>query len=391
MHIAIDCRWIRSQEIDGIGRYTLNIVRALLPLAEGNNVTLIFSDPKLEKWVGKVLGIEQFDFVSTYRLNYSVMTPSDVLYGGRDIADIEPDVLFEPNYITGAFHASYETIVVVHDLTPLIYYDEVCTSWRWKLLYGIPLFLQTIFRWSAAIITVSEHTRDDLHQHFPVSAEKTSVIHESCDPKFFQEFSEGEISEVKGTYDIPDQYVLCVSRHESYKNLDGLAEAYRHLPNALAQDYPLVLTGSFHEDWSPRLKRSMKDLIEQEKVMFTGFVADEHLGAVYQGATLFCLPSKYEGFGLPVLEAMASGCAVAASRRASIPEVAGEAAAYFDPEQPREIAETLQSLLIDPSRREKLVEEGHQQVQKFSWDSAAQGVFQECSRYSNARHATPRT
>jgi alpha-1,3-rhamnosyl/mannosyltransferase len=375
MHIAVDCRWIRSQEIDGIGRYTLNIVSNLLPQVRKDRVTLLFSDPGLEQWVRSEVGVGQFENVSTHRVGSTVMTLSDVVGAGREIASINPDVLFEPNYITAAFHRSYETVVVVHDLIPLIYYDEVCTSLRWKLLYGIPVFLRLILDWAAGIVAVSEHTRDDLLEHFPVATGKTTVVHEGVDPKFFQKATVGKVKEVQATYGIPAQYVLCVSRHESYKNLRGLAEAYRQLPHELATAYPLVLTGSFDEKWSPRLKASMEDLIEAGTVTFTGFVDDEDLPAVYQGATLFCLPSQYEGFGLPLLEAMASGCPIAASNRASIPEVAGAAASYFDPDRPANIARIIETLLKDEERRAELRREGQKQLDNFSWDEAAEDIL----------------
>lgn len=307
----------------------------------------------------------------------------DMICPGIDIAKISPDVLVEPNYITGAFHWSYDTVSVVHDLTQVMYFDELCTKWKTRLLWGTPFFLSTFFSLASRIIAVSQHTRKDLlklfdSDFFKVSPSKVRVVHEGVAPHFQESASKDELERVKEKYGIPNEYVLCVSRQQSYKNLDGLVEAYRLLPDAVTDQYKLVLTGSFNEEWTPKLKGSVKDLIEDRSIVFTGFVDDEDLPAVYQGATLFCLPSKYEGFGLPLLEAMASNCPIASSDRASLPEVAGDAAVYFDPEDVEDIARTLEDLLNSPERRNELVRIGRDRMKQFSWEEAALDILSVC-------------
>ncbi len=256
------------------------------------------------------------------------------------------------------------TVLTVHDL---IFKEYPAYHKRlnfWYLNQAMPLYCQK----ADAIIAVSEATKEDIINNYGIASSKIHVIYEAASPHF-QQPAPDSIDRVRQTYDLPGQFLIHLSTIEPRKNLDRLLDALL----ALRQSFPkltLVLAGSkgwLYEDFFERIERDgLSDV-----VLPLGWVPDEDLPAVLAAADLAVQPSLYEGFGLPILEHMASGQVVAASNKSSFPEVGGDAAAYFDPTNVEEMTAVIKHLLVDRDEYNHRRELGLVQAAKFSWQRAA--------------------
>ena len=235
-------------------------------------------------------------------------------------------------------------------------------------------------RRSAALLAISQATADDLVRRFPAAAPKVTVAPLAAPPTLEQTSA----SLPPGVPD--DDYVLAVGTLEPRKNLPALIAAYRRLPEDLRVRHPLVIAGRVGWEAGETLDavRSLGDHAIQ-----TGFVPDDQLAALYRHCALFAYPSLGEGFGLPVLEAMAAGAPVLTSDRSSLPEVGGDAAEYCDPTDERSIAAALERLLRDPRRREQLRVAGPARSALFSWASTADIVAGTLERIAGRKSGSP--
>jgi alpha-1,3-rhamnosyl/mannosyltransferase len=223
------------------------------------------------------------------------------------------------------------------------------------------------------LIAVSEWTRSDLVRLFPRASRKTTVILEAAD------VPEPAGVDAAGHLGLERPFVLSVGTLEPRKNLGRLVEAWSLLPDDLRAAHTLALVGP--KGWE--LDEVLAPIrASGDDIRVTGFVSDEDLAALYHSCELFCYPSLYEGFGLPVLEAMQSGAAVVTSNASSLPEVGGDAVAYVDPRSAQDIAATLERLLRDPAERERLAAAGRARAAGFSWDEAARRTSEALARLS---------
>jgi glycosyltransferase involved in cell wall biosynthesis len=228
----------------------------------------------------------------------------------------------------------------------------------------MPLFC----RRATAIIAVSAATRQDLVTHYGLNAAKIRVIHEAAAPHFRPPFAE-DIARVRQRYDLPDRFLIHLGTIEPRKNLDRLVDAL-HIVRRTEPDLGLILVGSrgwLTEGFFRRLaSEGLENIVRP-----LGWVPDGDLPAVIGAAALGVQPSLYEGFGLPILEQMGCDQVVAASNRGSHPEVGGEAAAYFDPDDTEEMAATIGRLLANRDEYAARVALGRVQAARFSWARAA--------------------
>jgi glycosyltransferase involved in cell wall biosynthesis len=287
---------------------------------------------------------------------------------------------FLPSH-TGVYHATEHlllplrgprTVLTVHDLIYRLFPEH-----HKKLNYGYLNAAMPVFvRRADHIIAVSESTRRDLIEHYRVPPGKVTVVHEAAAPHFRPQPPD-TIAGVRARYGLPDHYLLAVGTIEPRKNLARLVEALA----ILRRDEPglrLVvvgaegwLTGSFHE--------AIERHGQQEAVIRPGYVPDSDLPAVYAASTISVLASVYEGFGLPVLEAMACGVPVVCSRTSSVGEIAGDAAGLFDPHDLDEMVAALRRVLRDADLQADLRERGLKRAAGFSWERAARetwGVYE---------------
>lgn len=269
------------------------------------------------------------------------------------------------------------SVGTVHDLSQL-HVKEKYDGWR---MFYVRSVLPRMMRRLTRIISVSEATRRDLRSHAMVSDDRLHVIPNGFDRETFGAFDpEAAPSSVLKPLGIRGPYLLYVARLEHPgKNHVGLLEAFALLKKR-AYPHKLVFAGS---PWcgSEAIDQAVQRLGLEEHVIFTGYVPNEVLPALYANADLFVFPSLFEGFGIPLLEAMMAGLPICASNRSSIPEVLGDAGLLFEPDDPQDIAGSIQRILDHSDLRAKLIGIGRTRVASFDWEVSAQSVlevFREC-------------
>jgi glycosyltransferase involved in cell wall biosynthesis len=259
---------------------------------------------------------------------------------------------------------SVPTVLTVHDLIFRQLPGHHKPLNRGYLNLTLPLYC----RRATHIIAISECTRRDVTAAYDLPPEKVTVIYEAADPRFRPQTS-ARVTAVRQQYGLPERYILFVGTIEPRKNLTRLLHAFEALHGDDLCDALVIVgrRGWLFGDFFAELERSPV----RDAVLVPGYVPDEALPAIYTGARALAFPSLYEGFGLPALEAMACGTAVACSGTSSLPEVAGDAALYFDPSSQGSIVETLRQLLSDADLRSELTQRGLERAARFSWDRVA--------------------
>jgi len=228
-------------------------------------------------------------------------------------------------------------------------------------------------RRSEAVVCISEATRRDLTERFPWVERRTSVLPLAADPRFARRLPEAELRPVLARSGPGDRFILAAGTLEPRKNLVRVIEAHAALPAVLREAHPLVLVGPRGWESDEIVARAG---VDERLVRILGHVPDEDLAVLYQACTVFAYPSLYEGFGLPLLEAMAAGAACITSNVSSLPEVGGDAVVYVDPLSVEEITGALERLLTSDETRADLGERAAQRAASFSWDRTAAGLLE---------------
>ncbi len=287
------------------------------------------------------------------------------------LAHIPFDRLLPPD--TGVFHATEHLLIPLRNI-PSVFtlHDLIFEKFPqyhkplnlFFLTRTVPLFV----RRAHAVITISQASKQDLIKRYRVPEEKVHVIYEAPAPHFRPVPSE-RVEAARRTYGLPERYLLTVGTLEPRKNLVLLLKAFEKVyPTGLVDGLVIVgQKGWLYQDFFRTLENSPL----RHKVVLTGFVPDEDLPAVYAGAQVFVFPSFYEGFGLPLLEAMAVGVPVVASSAPPLPEIGGEAALYASPERLEEFVARILACLRDPALQEEMRERGWQRARAFSWARTA--------------------
>ena len=287
---------------------------------------------------------------------------------GRGLRRHAIEIYHEPNYIPLRYDVP--VVATLHDLSWLRYpethpRDRV----RW-IERGMPRVVEE----AAAIIVDSEFVRQEVLSCLGVAPGRVHAVHLGVSPAFRPRSAQETHDSLQGLALDHGEYLLTVGTIEPRKNVAHVLAAYARLPAALRDRYPLVVAGA--RGWRAEgLEKELRLLAERGRVRFLGHVADGDLRALYAGAAAFVFASKYEGFGLPPLEAMASGIPVIVSDRASLPEVVGDAAWTLDPERPDETAGRIEALLGDPDSRAQLARRGIERAALFTWDACARATL----------------
>ncbi len=272
------------------------------------------------------------------------------------------DLLHGMAFVTPSI-APCPTVVTVYDLS-FIYFPD-----RYPMLQRVYLTSQTrrSCRRARRVVTISESGRQDVHKLFGVPIERISVIHPGVDPNFYPR-SEDEIDDFRVRQNLPPQYVLHVGTLQPRKSIPTLIKAFARLKRP---DLELVLVGG--KGWAYEEIFSLtRELDLEKRVRFTGYVSDGELPLWYNAAAVLVFPSVYEGFGLPVAEAMACGTPVVAANTSAIPEAAGVAARLFKAQDGAELSDHIAAVLDDPHIAATMREHGLQQSRQFSWKRAGE-------------------
>jgi glycosyltransferase involved in cell wall biosynthesis len=266
------------------------------------------------------------------------------------------------------------SVGTVHDLSQLHVPQKYDALRMFYIMRVLPRMMRRLTR----VISVSESTRRDLESFALVDPARIRVIHNGADlERFSPRDRDAAKSAVAAELGLPRDFLLYIARLEHPgKNHVRLLEAFSALKRETGLPHKLVLVGS-RWNGAELIEAKVAELGLGDEVIFPGFVPNETLPDLYAAADVFVFPSLFEGFGIPVLEAMACGTPVCASDVSSIPEVVGEAGLLFDPHEPKAIADAMGRLLTDPSLRTELIERGLDQAKRFTWDDAAAAVLEE--------------
>lgn len=283
-----------------------------------------------------------------------------------------PVDIYLTQYITPWFvPKKIKIITIIHDVNYLVYPRSInIIDW-----FFMKTLIPVSIRRSSKVLGVSKFTRDEIIKYYKTKGNKTDYIYNAVSNDFLrQDISAEKIAIVRKKYNLPDKYVLYLGTLQPRKNIPILIEAFRaYLSSKDTQDnMKLVLVGGKAHNYDQKIDELIKKYNLEEKIVLPGFIDEEDKAAVMAGAQVFCFPSLYEGFGIPILEAMSVGAPVVASAIDPHKEVAGEAALFFDPSSLEALAKILAELATNQKMREHLIEKGKEQVQKFSWKNTAE-------------------
>ncbi len=287
------------------------------------------------------------------------------------------DLFYSPDFVLPPTLPRTRTVLTVHDLSFLHYPDHFVPKLVRYLESVVPRSVARADR----VLADSEATRADLIRLLGVPPEKVEVLYSGVDPRFRPEPEPGERERLRARYGVGDQpYVLSVGTLQPRKNFVRLIRAFARLRSATLRLAPRLLIaggrGWLYEEVLEEAER------RGDRVRLLGFVDDADLPALYRNARLFVFPSFYEGFGLPVLEAMACGVPVVCSSASSLPEVAGDAALLVDPHDEEGLAAAMERALADETLRAEMRARGLQQAARFTWDRAARQLLSVFDQFS---------
>lgn len=348
----------------GIARYAESLARALLTYhGQEHKFSLFYNRDRQVKPLAGLEGIPT-------RTIYAGYKPWRMAVWLGQLAGIDFNRLLSDAEL---FHATEHllmplrdipTVLTVHDLIYHLFPAYHKRLNYWYLNVAMPLFV----RRADALITISESSKRDLVRIYHVPEEKITVIYEAASPNFGPVPTE-HVAEVKARYGLPERYLLALGTIEPRKNLIRLVEALRSLRQK-DRALSLVIVGS--RGWLYQgFFQHLEKLDVPKAVLLSGYVPDADLPAVISGAAAYVLASFYEGFGLPILEAMACGTPVVCSNTSSMPELGGDAACYFDPYNTESMVAAIATVLEDGNLRAEMRERGLAQAARFSWQRTA--------------------
>ncbi|MCA1668799.1 MAG: glycosyltransferase family 4 protein [Thermomicrobia bacterium] len=291
------------------------------------------------------------------------------------------DVLFSPGF-TAPARRGYASVVNILDMQP----EDMPENFTPFYHFVHTRLMRRAARAAAHILTLSEHAKRRIVAVYGIPPERITVSPLAAAPIYFTPVAPEAIVRVRQTYGIHAPYILSVATLHPHKNLDALIDAFVALRQATDATMQLVLVG-LRGNAAATLQAKIERAGIADTVVMTGWAPDADLPALYQGATVYVLPSRYEGFGIPVLEAMASGTPVITTTAASLPEVAGDAALLVDPDDQAALAQALRRVLDDSSLRADLVGRGKEHAPRFTWRKTAEATLTAflCARRAHRR------
>ena len=374
MHILIDGRMILP-EMTGVGRYLLGLVAALGRIAPDEKFELLIQ-------AGLPASHPAWQLQGSSVHLVPVPLPHMTLRQHWEIPAIvrqrQPDLVHYPHFDL-PLGTPGPLVVTIHDLKYLMR-PEFFPHAGYTKRAIMKLMMAHALRRADRVIADSKHTRQDLGQIFELDQRKVLVSYLGVDSHFFHPPSSETLQEAADRYGLSYPYFLFVGERRPHKNLSNLIRAFNiHREQFRRQNIHLVVAGKPYSSYQDP-EHLVKSLNLEDQIHFIDYVSEPSLPGLYRQARAFILPSYYEGFGLPVLEAMACGTPVIAAKRTSLPEIVGPAGILIDPDDPEDIGAGLRKANQDMAWRKQVIEEGSQRAREFSWDRCASqtlAVYQE--------------
>ncbi|HEX5473020.1 MAG TPA: glycosyltransferase family 1 protein [Vicinamibacterales bacterium] len=363
MRIAIDARKLRDY---GIGTYVRNLLRQLARIDRASEYVLLCQQQDCQ--MAAELG-ENFRAVPESSPAYSIREQFRV---PLDVRRERANLFHAPHYVLPAL-TPCRSVVTIHDCIHLRFPQYLPN--RLGYAYARTSLWMATHR-AARVLTVSQASKRDILRYFKVPESRIDVIYNAIDARFWEEPSAEDMERVRQRYRLDAPFILYAGNIKPHKNLERLIEAFQLLRPALPGAFKgvqLLIIGDEISKYAT-LRRAVHRYKLHKYVRFFGFVPDQTLAALYRLADAFVFPSLYEGFGLPPLEAMASGTPVITSNVSSLPEVVGDAALLIDPYEPQAIADAIARVLSDTALRADLRARGLERARAFSWERSIRRV-----------------
>ncbi len=365
MTIGIDARFFGPRG-KGLGRYTQKLIEGLQNLDSQNDYVIFLRRENFEEFQPKNSHFRKV------LADYCWYSAAEQILLPFKIYQQKVDFMHFPHFNVPIFYFG-PYVVTIHDLILQHFSTRRASTlgplkyWFKNLAYKI--VIRSALKRARKIITVSQYVKKDIIKCFGVKPEKIIVTYEGAPPKATISCQPPTISFKQ--YGIEGPYLLYVGNAYPHKNLERLIEAFEILIKNYKQDLQLVTVGEEDYFYRRLQKQANTSILYSMEVfawiIFAGFVADEKLSEFYRGAAAYVFPSLCEGFGLPALEAMSQGVPVVVSNATSLPEILGEAAIYFNPLDPADIAKKLNQVLSDGNLRQNLIAKGFEQIKNYSW------------------------
>lgn len=366
MKICIDARLYSES---GVGRYIRNLLMHLSRIDKKNQYFVLL----LKKDFGKLQLPVNFEKVIADIHWYGLAEQTEI---PKTIKKLKVDLVHFPHFNVPFFY-NQPFIVTIHDLIHQKFQMRRATTLNPVIYFIKHNAYKRVFehavRNSKKVITVSDYVKRELLQNYKLKSDKVVVTKEAVEEgviEYSQQIKDADIKAVLDKFNIKQPYIFYVGNAHPHKNVEILIKAFIKLRKKY-QYLQLVLSGNSHYFWD-RLKETYKI----NDVIFTGLVSDPELVCLYKGAKLFTTASLEEGFGIPVLEAMACKTAVVCSGRGSLMEVGGDACVYFDPTDVEDIVTKISDVLNDHKLREGLIRKGEERVKGFSWEKLARDALE---------------
>ncbi|HEX5760573.1 MAG TPA: glycosyltransferase family 1 protein [Thermoanaerobaculia bacterium] len=360
--IGLDARKLRDF---GIGTYVRNLVRALAEIDSENRYVLLVGPAGRE-----ILS----DLPENFR---TVLEPSPV-YSLREMVALswrllrlDLDLYHATHYVLPVY-VHPRCVVTIHDIIHLLYPEFLPNTLAF--LYAQRMIRSSLERGSR-ILAVSQATKADLQEHFDVEGDKIHVVHNGVEEEFRKRLPDDELERRLHALGLSRPYLLFVGNPKPHKNLDRVVQAYARALALAPFEAPLVCVGD-RGSQEFKIRQRAQHLGLGDRVRLLGHVAQEVLPAIYQGATLFLYPTLYEGFGLPVVEAMASGVPVITSNTSALKEVAEGYAHLVDPLDVEGMAKAIARCMSDPDHRAALARLGARRAEDFRWEKTARKTLE---------------
>jgi len=391
MKVGIDCRTIlhpEKGECDGPGHYTYQLVRHLLKIDKKNTYVLFFDHSvgkeRIAKFKQKNVFIKFVPF-----LQYSNLMPDKYAHFlvSAAFSREKLDILHSPiPWIPRPYIG--KTIVTVHDLA-ICKLFELYSRQNQDVIFrkNLPGILEK----AKKIIAVSQSTSKDLQQIFDINRKKIKVIYHGIDKRFFKKNTLSKIKQVRNKYEIKKDYLFSLSNFDPRKNITRIIFAYERLRRKMELEkgqsfpkYQLVLAGSRKNFNFKKVRQVASKSKYKKDIVFPGYAEVSDLNALFEGSSLFMFPSLYEGFGFPIIEAMAKGIPVITSNTSSMKEIASRAAIIVDPYNVSEITTAAYNLLTNKKLYDRFKDKGKLLAQEFKWDKCAHETLNFYQRAINS-------
>ena len=372
MKIGIDARFLTHPQPGGFKTYTENLIAALANL-DGENEYYLYVDreptsrdviPVQTNFHAHV--IPGFQPMVGLPWREQIRLPKRIAFDKLD--------LFHSPCLTAPLNLNCALVITVHDMI-WAFPERFSQRGTWTLKrqfmewYNYMIPVKGIKR-ASAILTVSNAAKESIVENLHYPSEKIYITHEAAPPTFARVTDTQCLLETRAKYGLPSKFILAIGSADPRKNISTLLKAYSLLPRNIQQEYRLAVVWT-HRQLADNLSTQLDALGLKENVLFLYNVTNENLSRLYSAASLFVFPSLYEGFGLPLLEAMACGCPVVAANTASIPEIVADAAILFDAKDAQEMSETIADVLSDPEVTSNLIASGLKRNANFSWEKCA--------------------